>query len=216
MEHNIEKNIRLKVHQAEQYPVRWEKDELWARMEIHRTTRSKRPVYFSIAASLTIALLAGVYTYQRLTDIPGQTEASVKTKLAKPAITNTLHSVNDAMPTTVDAAPRSAIVQNTARIRIEEESYIATPALQVVPYDTIAMQEAIPEANTSPVIPEGVPAEVTKENTDKRPKVIIGIIPPQEQRLVTQQEKKKIFRLRKGRSQDGVADENQLISARLN
>lgn len=214
MEHNIEKNIRLKVNEAEQYPVRWNKDDVWARMEMHPTTRSRRPVYFSIAASLAIGILAAVYSYQRVTDIPDTMPATAKTESAQPSKTNTLRAVNDDIPVTMEnAASGSTIVQNTARIRIEEESYTPAVAPQATPNDTMAIQEANPQTNTLPVMQESIPVEVAP---DKRPKVIIGIIPPQEQRLITHQEKKKKFKLLKGKSQDEGTEGNQLIIARIN
>ena len=216
MEPNIEKNIRLKVQEAEQYPVRWGKEELWARMEIHRTTRSKRSVYFSIAASLTVAVLAGVYSYQRITDIPDKNQAAVKTESASPAITNPLSpEPKDISVNTKTSAPENAITQNSARIRIEEEPYISASAMLVTTSDT-AIHETSEEAYTPEATPENTNAEVAAENAAKQPKVIIGIIPPQEQPLVTQQEKKKKFRFLKGKSQDGDAEGNQLIIARIN
>jgi hypothetical protein len=217
MEHNIEKNIRLKVNEAEQYPVRWNKEEVWARMEIHRTKQSKRPVYFSMAASLTVAVLAGVYSYQRVTDIPDKTNATVRTESVSATAANTFTSEhNDIRINTKAPAPKNAVAQNIARIRIKEEDYISAPTFRAIATDTVATQEALPQANTFTDIPESTPAEINSENPDKRPKVIIGIIPPQEQRLVTQQEKKKKFRFLKGKSQDGDSDGNQLIIARIN
>jgi hypothetical protein len=214
MEHNIEKNIRLKAHEAEQYPVRWGKEELWARMEIHRTSRSKRPVYFAIAASLAVAILAGVYSYQRITDIPHNTKATGRTESPQLVAADLLRPESKAIPPSVEAtAPRNAITQTNARIRIEEEPYIYTSAITETASDT-TISDARDEMSTPSTIPANT--EAAPENAVKHPKVIIGIIPVQEQQLVTQQEKKKKFRLLKGKSEHGDSEGNQLIIARIN
>jgi hypothetical protein len=215
MEHNTEKNIRLKVQEAEQYPVRWNKDELWTRMEIHRTaTRSKRPVYFSIAASLTVAVLAGVYIYQQTSYTQGKAIPSDGINSAQPAIVNSPLSESKDIPAKIETVtPGNAITQNSARIRIEEEPYSSAAALQATFRDTATV--ANQEMTTSVTIPES-PQQQVVTDVDKRPKVIIGIIPPQEQPLVTQQEKNKKFRFLKGKSTNGESEGSQLIIARMN
>jgi hypothetical protein len=213
MEHNLEKNIRMKVRQAEQYPIRWQKEELWARMEVHRTTRSKRPVYFSIAASLTLAVLAGIYIYQQ-TGIPTTPIKTVNTESAPPGPANQLLSPGKDIPATKDIASGKAIAQNAARIRIEEEPYIST----AIPTtnDTLSVPGTTPLIDNPVTIPESIQTEVATEIPVNRPKVIIGIIPQQEQPLLTQQEKRKKSRLLKGKSGNGNTEGNQLIIARIN
>lgn len=214
MERNIEKNIRLKVQEAEQYPVRWNKDELWTRMEIHRTTRSRRPVYFSMAASLAVAALAGVYIYQQ-NSIPDEAIRSGKIKSVHPAIANASSSESNDVPVNAEPdTPANAIAQNSARIRVEEEPYISTAAFQATPRDTTT--GAIEEVNIPEAIPKNSQPEVATDNIDKQPKVIIGIIPTQEPPLVTQHEKKKKFRFLKGKTTDGESEGSQLIIARMN
>lgn len=215
MEHNIEKDIRLKVHEAEQYPVRWGKEELWARMEINRSTRSKRPVYFSIAASLTIAVLAGVYTYQRITDMADKPITAGKTESVQPAVANEESPIHKAIPVNTGQGTASkTIAENNARIRIEEEPYISS--LPTTTSDTTNIPVATTEIEVTTAIHENVNNEVTTEDAVKRPKVIIGIIPAQEQPLLTQQEKKKKFRFLRGKSSDGDSEGSQLIIARIN
>lgn len=215
MEPNIEKNIRLKVHEAEQYPVRWKKEELWARMEINRSARSRRPVYFAAAASLTIAVLAGLYTYQHIIAIPDKAIPAGKTGPVQPAITSEEPSINKDIPLNIEQhIARKAITQNNARIRIEEETYTST--LPTTTSDTANILKATTEIEVTTAIPENVSADVIIEGAVKRPKVIIGIIPPQEEPLLTQHEKKKRFRFLKGKSSDGEPEGSQLIIARIN
>ena len=215
MEPDFEKNIRLKVYEAEQYPVRWGKEELWARMEINRSTRSRRTVYFSIAASLMIAILAGIYTHQRTTAIPDKTIANENPVHLQPTEEVQQPSTSKNIPLNIeqDIAPK-VISQNNARIRIEEEPYIS--ALPATTSDSANIPEASTEIEVATAIHENINDEASQENDVKRPKVIIGIIPQQEQPLLTQQEKKKRFRFLKGKSSDGEPDGSQLIIARIN
>jgi hypothetical protein len=214
MEHNIEKNIRLKVYQAEQHPVRWGKEELWTRMEINRSARSKRPVYFSIAASLTIAILAGVYTYQHIAAIPDKPVTAEKTESAQPAAANEEPSINKDIPVNVNQGVlNKAIAKNNARIRIEEEPYISAVPITS---DTINIPQARIELESPADTRKNTNVDIVTEDAVKRPKVIIGIIPQQEQPLLTQQEKKKKFRFLQGKSSEGESEGSQLIIARIN
>lgn len=214
MEHNIKKNIRLKVHEAEQYSVRWGKDELWARMEINRSSQSKHPVYFSIAASLTIVVLAGIYTYQHITDIPDKPIMAGKTELAQPAVASEEPSMYKDIPVNIDqGVANKTTAKNNALTSIEERPYIsALPTTS----DTVNTSQATTEIEASMARHENTNTNVATDDAGKRPKVIIGIIPQQEQPVLTQQEKKKKFRFLRGKSSDGEPAGSQLIIARIN
>ncbi|SKC78834.1 hypothetical protein [Ohtaekwangia koreensis] len=217
MEPDIQKTIQRKVYAAEMRPTRWQKEKVWERMGMKTKTRSRKPIYFSIAASLVVALLAVKYIYLGYTISAASQEKALTKETSKPAV----QSIDEKpVVSHLKMEPIAPAKINTSKNYKSVESKLPD-ASPVKNQDSASIYfTEVPAVASVDFIVYDVNAPVATENGSPRVKVIIGIIPQQEQPVVaTRKEKKSKFRFfnsEKEKFPDNANGESKLIIARIN
>jgi hypothetical protein len=217
MEPDIQKTIQRKVYAAEMRPTRWQKEKVWERMGMKTKTRSRKPLYFSIAASLVVALLAVKYIYLGYTITAASQEKVLTKETGKPAVQSI-----DEKPVVahLKMEPVTPAKVNTSKNHKAVESKLPD-ASPVKNQDSVGIYfTEVPAVASADSIVYDENTQVAQENGSQRVKVVIGIIPQQEQPAVaTRKEKKskfKFFNSEKEKFPDNATGESKLIIARIN